>query len=345
MTRCHTSSYRLSKKSADVTEHSSRIAQRKKMLLKNLTSCSRQIEKIRVNCLKVLFCSNFTVEVSPDNSPDKLSGASLHIDKENIFVGPEPMLSSHTALTYCVPAIHAAAVLLDVWLPSVICQQLRLSGPFLSTLPQRDNLGRVYSSVIHAVHLLCSSRCINMRARMEQLGMPLASAHSEHNPLIGLYCLGRSEPLKEFDASYTLSLEGFFGDLVPPAWEPRCLPALGSLRLERHVEQGEEARELEGEEEIAGLLSRTRIHGASAPGQPITTPTIRNRIGHFMPMNADVNNSECWELITTTESSTLPMEHIENTHWVADALNVVWSMTKTAVVSSPRDGRRVDTTK
>ncbi|KAF5395368.1 hypothetical protein PHET_12321, partial [Paragonimus heterotremus] len=104
---------------------------------------------------------------------------------------PEPRLSSHTALTYSVPTIRAAIVFTDLWLPPIISQHLRLSGSFLASLPQRDNLGRVYSALLHAVHMLCANRGLHVRTVMELLGKPLPTNHSEFDPIVGLYCLSR----------------------------------------------------------------------------------------------------------------------------------------------------------
>ncbi|VDQ18059.1 unnamed protein product [Trichobilharzia regenti] len=105
--------------------------------------------------------------------------------------GPEPTPSSHTALTYCSVAIRVATILLDVWLPLFLRRSLHLVGSFLSALPQRDDMGRVYSAVIHAVHLLCQSRGIDVKCRLEQLGINMVPGrYTYYNPLFGLYCLG-----------------------------------------------------------------------------------------------------------------------------------------------------------
>ncbi|KAH8861507.1 cassette chromosome recombinase b [Schistosoma japonicum] len=124
-------------------------------------------------------------------SPDKFVCSPLHIDRENILSGPEPTPSSHTALTYCSVAIRVSTILLDVWLPVCIRRNLHLVGSFLSALPQRDDMGRVYFAVIHAVHLLCQSRGIDIKRGLEQLGINvIPGRYTFYNPLFGLYCLG-----------------------------------------------------------------------------------------------------------------------------------------------------------
>lgn len=105
-------------------------------------------------------------------------------------LGPEPTPSSHTALTYCSIAIRVATILLDVWLPSFIRRNLHLSGSFLSVLPQRDDMGRIYSAIIHAVHMLCASRGMDIRNSLKRVGIELWNGQSVYNPLLGLYCLG-----------------------------------------------------------------------------------------------------------------------------------------------------------
>ncbi|CAH8535889.1 unnamed protein product [Dicrocoelium dendriticum] len=241
---CRTSLQQLSRNQLFLTKHFSSITQKKQLLLRSLEKNSRQIERLRTSYFRELLRSHFTIELSVNGDTDRFSGAALYIDKENVFVGPEPRLSSHTALTYCVPAILAAAIFADVWLPPTVMQHLCLSGSFLAGLPQRDNLGRVYSAVLHSVHMLCASRRICVREAVGRLGFPLHPNHSEYNPLAGLYCLAASEAQREFDAPYHHSLDGFFGVVQPPLLNSDELQRLIGCQLQQ-VEQGKEVNEIE----------------------------------------------------------------------------------------------------
>ncbi|THD28286.1 hypothetical protein D915_000790 [Fasciola hepatica] len=304
--RCRCELRQLTKRSAEVLARFSSINKKRLILSKKMTILNGEVESRRVRYLKELLVSLFPVDLAVNKqTPDEFVRAALLIDRVNAFVGPEPIRSSQTALTYCVPVIHAAAKFLGVWLPSVIEKRLCLSGPLLGPLPQRDTLGHIYSSVLHAIHLLCACRLIDVRVSMERLGCGLHPSHSEYNPLLGLYCLGRAEPLREISGPYQLKLDGIFGTVPPPIYEdPTCLTALKRLCLQHDVEQGEEAKELEegadGDQSPAVDSSLTTsatvlstvsdLSPAVQPRSLLTVPVPDREPGTVQPDN--------WEVVT-----------------------------------------------
>ncbi|KAG5451701.1 hypothetical protein CSKR_102871 [Clonorchis sinensis] len=268
--RCQTDSQELLKRRAAVLNFLNSLGRRRLKSLKDLETHNERIERIRASYLRELLHSHLVVDLSPDvGSPDTFSGSGLHLDRENIFIGPEPLLSSHTVLTYCIPAIRAAALFTDLWIPPSIQQHLQLDGSFLTGLPQRDDLGRVYSAVLHAVHMLCSCRRVDVRSVLERAGRTLPPNHSVFNPLLGLFCLARFTQPRQFDAPYKNALDGFFGKVEPPA----SFVSSRSLRLRlEHVEPGEEAKELE-ESSSCEVSQTTEVQSQCTQQLDDTAPT------------------------------------------------------------------------
>ncbi|KAF6774820.1 hypothetical protein AHF37_06134 [Paragonimus kellicotti] len=260
--------------------------------------------------------------IPDEDSVDQFSGAKLYLDKENVFVGPEPRLSSHTALTYSVPTIRAAIVFTDLWLPPTISQHLRLSGSFLASLPQRDNLGRVYSALLHAVHMLCANRGFHVRTVMELLGKPLPTNHSEFDPIVGLYCLSRYNRSRDFDAPCFYALDGFFGDVPPPIWDSQNVPKVVRLHLE-HVELGEEVKEVDDQSSADGDESSTSDWSTSLQ---VVSASLTNPVTSLDPDKVSMTSNELdrWELITpqqdqvmeekTAESRAAPCQSLKASH-------------------------------
>ncbi|KAF8564948.1 hypothetical protein P879_10101 [Paragonimus westermani] len=300
MIHCHTKSQQLSKNRCFLTKHYSSITQKRTILEKDFAKHSLHIERLRVRYFKELLQSHFVAKLSPDeDSVDQFSGAKLYLDKENVFVGPEPRLSSHTALTYSVPTIRAAIVFTDLWLPPIISQHLRLSGSFLASLPQRDNLGRVYSALLHAVHMLCANRGLHVRTVMELLGKPLPTNHSEFDPIVGLYCLSRYNRLRQVQY-------GFFGDVPPPIWDSQNIPKVVRLHLE-HVELGEEVKEVVDQSSTGGDESSTSDWSTSlqvvstSSATPVTSPDPDK-------LSLTSNELDRWELITPQQDQVIETE-------------------------------------
>ncbi|KAF7256542.1 hypothetical protein EG68_06729 [Paragonimus skrjabini miyazakii] len=313
MIHCHTKSQQLSKNRCFLTKHYSSITQKRTILEKDFAKHSLHIERLRARYFKELLQSHFVAKLSPDeDSVDQFSGAKLYLDKENVFVGPEPRLSSHTALTYSVPTIRAAIVFTDLWLPPIISQHLRLSGSFLASLPQRDNLGRVYSALLHAVHMLCANRGLHARTVMELLGKPLPTNHSEFDPIVGL----------DFDAPFFYALDGFFGDVPPPIWDSQNIPKVVRLHLE-HVELGEEVKEVDDQSSADGDESSTSDWSTSLQ---VVSTSLTNPVTSSDPDKLSMTSNELdrWELITpqqdqvmeekTTESKASPCQSLKASH-------------------------------
>ncbi|KAH8861506.1 cassette chromosome recombinase b [Schistosoma japonicum] len=277
MTRCHTSSQQLLKQQASLVRHFITVAQRKKLLVADLDIVNRQIKQMLDTYFEELLGVYFVTDLSADGlSPDKFVCSPLHIDRENILSGPEPTPSSHTALTYCSVAIRVSTILLDVWLPVCIRRNLHLVGSFLSALPQRDDMGRVYFAVIHAVHLLCQSRGIDIKRGLEQLGINvIPGRYTFYNPLFGLYCLGNliSHNTKSTSPAVPLSSPCF-------------------------VEKGEEV------DEMFGLLNDEHSTLKDKQAESFSVYEASSSDYIYSSNKSEAHDSrmslECWELVSVT---------------------------------------------
>ncbi|CAH8843100.1 unnamed protein product [Trichobilharzia szidati] len=312
MTRCYTASQQLSKQQASLVRHFVTVAQRKKILVVDLDFINQEINQIHDKYFTELLGVYFVTELSTDGlSPDRFVDSPLHIDKENIFTGPEPTPSSHTALTYCSVAIRVATILLDVWLPLFLRRSLHLVGSFLSALPQRDDMGRVYSAVIHAVHLLCQSRGIDVKCRLEQLGINVVPGrYTYYNPLFGLYCLGNpvsynNKSTRYFDECYTIKLNGLFGTIPSFShFNHSVRIPFNSCCFHNSIEKGEEVDEMFG---LSSNDSPVFNEKSDNPHTINSTPTtseccIHSSImsgGHCEDYKSPVS-LECWELVSLT---------------------------------------------
>ncbi|KAK4469750.1 hypothetical protein MN116_007271 [Schistosoma mekongi] len=302
MTRCHTSSQQLLKQQASLVGHFITVAKRKKLLVADLDIVNRQINHMHDTYFEELLGVYFVTDLSADGlSPDKFVCSPLHIDRENIFTGPEPTPSSHTALTYCSVAIRVSTILLDVWLPVCIRRNLHLVGPFLSALPQRDDMGRVYFAVIHAVHLLCQSRGIDIKRGLEELGINvIPGRYTFYNPLFGLYCLGNlishnNKSTRYFDECFSIKLNGLFGTIPSLTSMSHLTVPLSSPCF---VEKGEEV------DEMFGLLNddHSTLKDKQAESYSVYEASSSDYI--YSSNKAEEHDSrmnlECWELVSVT---------------------------------------------
>ncbi|CAH8489146.1 unnamed protein product [Schistosoma turkestanicum] len=348
MTRCHTASQQLLKQQASLVRHFITVARRKKLLVADLDIVNRQIKHIHDAYFKELLGVYFVTNLSTDGlSPDMFVFSPLHIDKENIFAGPEPTPSSHTALTYCSVAIRVSTIILDVWLPVSIRRNLHLVGSFLSALPQRDDMGRVYFAVIHAVHLLCQSRGIDVKRGLEQLGINvIPGRYTFYNPLFGLYCLGNlvshnNKSTRYFDECYNIKLNGLFGTIpsltlmdhstVP--FSPPCF-----------VEKGEEVNEMYGlpkDNSVTVKEKQVDQSGLCTARSFDYVHSLDKLEEHDLSVGL-----ECWELISVTspleselcETTTVDAGTLDSTQY-SGPLSKVWRLAKGIIgTSEPSDG-------
>ncbi|CAH8530162.1 unnamed protein product [Heterobilharzia americana] len=351
MTRCYTASQQLSKQQASLVRHFITVAQRKKLLVVDLNIVNQQIRQMHDKYFEELLGVYFVTELSADGlSPDRFVNSPLHIDKENIFTGPEPTPSSHTALTYCSVAIRVATILLDVWLPVCIRRSLHLAGSFLSALPQRDDMGRVYFAVIHAVHLLCQNRGIDVKSGLDQLGINvIPGQYTYYNPLFGLYCLGNlvnhnNKSTRYFDECYNINLNGLFGTIPSLTLVNHPTIPFSSTCFHGLVEKGEEI------DEMFGLSSRNDdITMKSEQAENITTTKIAaNQECCSIPSSdkpCDECDSpvslECWELVSfasQVQSVTHDATIASDLSRQPGPLSTVWRLAKGIIGTSEPDG-------
>ncbi|CAH8503204.1 unnamed protein product [Schistosoma rodhaini] len=347
MTRCHTSSQQLLKQQANLVRHFITVAQRKKLLVADLDIVNRQIKHVHDTYFEELLGVYFVTDLSTDSlSPDRFVCSPLHIDKENIFAGPEPTPSSHTALTYCSVAIRVSTILLDVWLPVSIRRNLHLVGSFLSALPQRDDMGRVYFAVIYAVHLLCQCRGIDIKNGLEQLGINvIPGRHTLYNPLFGLYCLGNlvshnNKSTRYFDECYSIKLDGLFGKI--PSLTLTSQPTV-SFSSPCFVEKGEEVDEMFDLSNDDNLTLSNKQVNRFALYRTSSSDYVQS--SNKLEEHDSSVGLECWELVSVTspveprlcETTMINAGSMDSTQYPGP-LSKVWRLAKGIIgTSEPSD--------